>query len=855
MLVKGELTEKQLEKISGAVIKDYSNKGFPLSAEEQLEIKRNIRTLLEIDKEKFADAIARAINERYNIKITAQQVKNSEIWSRTIFNEEVKQLYPSVITQFVGDLPGALSKADKTQIQQLAKEILAKQGKQFIYNKPTGQVDFYGKAIVTQEVLEYPEKISKAVAYELARKQVLMNKMINAPWEVMKVKALPELYKSTQPIETLSPAVSMGVERLYPSLPKSQQIAIKTALVSGGYGETWYSQTGKELLPASIGVPKRIIEMRDITQLGSGIVGAGAGEEGFKIQGYGFAMELGKRKPEFMFIERQGAHGPLWDIGTIKTRAQTYYQYAPTKEGQALVFKITKKPYWKYTETQTANIQTVEVPGSGFRTVEMAGTRARGTQDIALLEQQRIANVEWRIYHRPTGEIGFIGGPEKFVGIGLTEPEKLRVGVPLTKATRIDYTRYTGEPSLKLGIEPYPEPYGYKPGLPTSYQEYLADTYGRYQYIPMKKLEWDIATLNIPKTTPLAIESKIVRPFFQIGYETSKGISLPKGFPYVPPKTVPARPEVLPVLGMHELPSTQQTYVWDILGGLTAKQRVEMIRPLGVTRPITPIIMSSPRLIAAPIGIPVQVAPQLNIGMTSLIKVPTEIETGELARFVVPTITKIYSIETPVLTQAKVPVQEMVQVPVEVQTLVPIQVPVQAKIQVPVQIQTPIQVKELIIIKPPIQVKIKPIVQVPWIPIIPEFEAEEPEKKVEKKLRKKIKAWIPFIMKKGKWKAVSQPIEKSKAIRMGEQITLTTLAARFKIVKSKQEIEGEERTYVPSPEKFRTFKIVRGRQIPLQYEWIEKKTHRLRPVSTWAPVQRARAQYGYKHAPYRKAIW
>lgn len=153
---------------------------------------------------------------------------------------------------------------------------------------------------------------------------------------------------------------------------------------------------------------------------------------------------------------------------------------------------------------------------------------------------------------------------------------------------------------------------------------------------------------------------------------------------------------------------------------------------------------------------------------------------------------------------------------------------------------------------PPYRPPVIPIIP----PIIPQlFEGQEPEIKAVKKEKKRIKAWIPFIMKKGKWKAVSQPIEKSKAIRMGEQITLTTLAARFKIVKSKQEIEGEERTYVPSPEKFRTFKIVRGRQIPLQYEWIEKKTHRLRPVSTWAPVQRARAQYGYKHAPYRKAIW
>lgn len=167
-----------------------------------------------------------------------------------------------------------------------------------------------------------------------------------------------------------------------------------------------------------------------------------------------------------------------------------------------------------------------------------------------------------------------------------------------------------------------------------------------------------------------------------------------------------------------------------------------------------------------------------------------------------------------------------------------------------------------------IQVPQQPQVQIPkpkWpqvqieIPLIPliellTLETEIPKISKEMKGKKKIKGWITMVKKKGKYQPISQELPRHKAIQLGERVVLTTLAASFKIKKSKKEIEEEDKQYMPSPEQFRTYKITKGKPIQLEDEWIERKTHRLKPRAVWGPVQRARAQYGYKHAP-RKQKW
>jgi hypothetical protein len=85
-----------------------------------------------------------------------------------------------------------------------------------------------------------------------------------------------------------------------------------------------------------------------------------------------------------------------------------------------------------------------------------------------------------------------------------------------------------------------------------------------------------------------------------------------------------------------------------------------------------------------------------------------------------------------------------------------------------------------------------------------------------------------FVKRKGKWWQVGQPVSKGEAIKRGEMIAIKTLARSFKVRRSSVAVEEfAAPEYQPSPKIFRAFRKVKGRKIPLQDEWIQRRKYSL----------------------------
>jgi hypothetical protein len=123
------------------------------------------------------------------------------------------------------------------------------------------------------------------------------------------------------------------------------------------------------------------------------------------------------------------------------------------------------------------------------------------------------------------------------------------------------------------------------------------------------------------------------------------------------------------------------------------------------------------------------------------------------------------------------------------------------------------------------------------------FKIELPKSTTLKKALKKIKktqAFELFIKTKGKYKKVGE-FGKAKAISLGTKIMIETLAATFKIKPLKKLIEEKPlRLRLPSIEEFRTYKIRKGKKIPLEFEWIQRRGKRLSSRKEVSEIQRAR---------------
>jgi hypothetical protein len=136
--------------------------------------------------------------------------------------------------------------------------------------------------------------------------------------------------------------------------------------------------------------------------------------------------------------------------------------------------------------------------------------------------------------------------------------------------------------------------------------------------------------------------------------------------------------------------------------------------------------------------------------------------------------------------------------------------------------------------------RIQPVKPIEKKIIIPVFKFDEAKSaKRRKELEEQsANAYQALIKRSGKWKPIGKPLYKGEAIRAGERVTRQTLAATFKVVPTKLRVKAGV-PYKPS-EEFRTFKIERGKRVPLVDTFIQERKYRLSARSEVSEIQKAR---------------
>jgi len=116
--------------------------------------------------------------------------------------------------------------------------------------------------------------------------------------------------------------------------------------------------------------------------------------------------------------------------------------------------------------------------------------------------------------------------------------------------------------------------------------------------------------------------------------------------------------------------------------------------------------------------------------------------------------------------------------------------------------------------------------QVPKIPIpIPASET----KPISKGQNILVKGFDVYVKREGKWIKISRKsLTRTQALKLGAQRVRRTLAASFKIVESPRKTTKKTKGFFkPSPTVFRSYKIVKGRKVPLANTYIQKASKRL----------------------------
>jgi len=200
------------------------------------------------------------------------------------------------------------------------------------------------------------------------------------------------------------------------------------------------------------------------------------------------------------------------------------------------------------------------------------------------------------------------------------------------------------------------------------------------------------------------------------------------------------------------------------------------------------------REVGALIALPATIRAPIQQPITALITVP-DVKTG----------LKVDLIQTPDvgITQIQVPQQQ-------------VQVPLQPQIQVPQQQQVTQQITQPTLVPPP-----------ETLLLTATFSTPRERAKDEMFF---VKGYKVFVRKGGKYKVLPGVFPKGEAIKKGERIVRETLAASWKIKETKQRIKARslaESQYIPSPRVFRKYKIIKGKRILLEDEWIQRRRKRL----------------------------
>jgi len=124
----------------------------------------------------------------------------------------------------------------------------------------------------------------------------------------------------------------------------------------------------------------------------------------------------------------------------------------------------------------------------------------------------------------------------------------------------------------------------------------------------------------------------------------------------------------------------------------------------------------------------------------------------------------------------------------------------------------------------------------------------------KKKLKRLLKnpAFVSLVKRRNQWLSLGKPTTKTKAIIQGEKYARHTLGATFKVIQKGETEQLDLGNYNPNPSTFRSYKVSRGRRIPLTNEWIQKRRTRLGTIGEVKEIQMAKK---IKHKGGKKLKW
>jgi hypothetical protein len=220
------------------------------------------------------------------------------------------------------------------------------------------------------------------------------------------------------------------------------------------------------------------------------------------------------------------------------------------------------------------------------------------------------------------------------------------------------------------------------------------------------------------------------------------------------------------------------------------------------------------------------------------------------SRFISPTTTAFFPIiKTEVLQrpQIKLGLQPVIR-PISLTGIKPIvitgQAPRQAQAQAISQLQIPL-LRTGLIQRPILQQRQvqRQVLRRPIITTTPFilFPTPSRERKISKKKKKFVPAYRTYIIKRGKKVFLKGKYERGEAIKKGAIVTRETIAATFGVQKKgKIKVRRRAPSFTPDPQRFRSYRIKKGKRIPLKDVWIERAPRRLETKAEIAAVVRGR---------------
>ena len=128
--------------------------------------------------------------------------------------------------------------------------------------------------------------------------------------------------------------------------------------------------------------------------------------------------------------------------------------------------------------------------------------------------------------------------------------------------------------------------------------------------------------------------------------------------------------------------------------------------------------------------------------------------------------------------------------------------------------------------------------------------------KEEERLSKLInRGWVAEILDRKKWVKINpkRPLVKSEAEKLGKLIADRTIHASSRVRQVNQPALMDRIKGLVRSEKFRDYKLSRGKQVPLKDMWIEKAKYRLDVPNEVRTIQQYRKSAEFKNLLTKKS--